>query len=671
MAVLAAPSARAADTSSDSTNYIDLSAGGASVSGDTAAYQKRFDLNKNGYGGVDGFNFEKDLGRDTTLTANGHAIVGNQDYLLNFKITRDGVGFVDFGYKAFRTWYDGSGGYFPPSNLFFPPSNDNPYIDRTDLWLGFGITPESGPQFNFRYDYTTRKGITDSTSWGDTNLTAGLGTRNVIPSFETVDEHRNILDATLWQDGANTNWNLNAHYEADALNNALNVHRQPGASADRYLTQDNNAKPDIFNTHGSIDTKLAQNMIFTAGAGFFNINTAFGGSRIYGPEYDPVYDPLYANRQRYDEGFTNLSGSAQMQQSMANVSLMYTPTPTWTIVPSLLGEKVSWDANSAFTSTNVVGGPVTTDNQSSDSNQNLRDLTGSLEARYTGIKNFVFNAKGELVTSYGMLNQDLYEVATGVDTSFRTTNYRRNAQQLSLTANWYPQANLNYTAQYYYKGNQNGYITPRNSVVPGSGYPGLIAHEDFTTNDVNARVTWRALSQLRLVTRYDFQDSSIHSQEVGLAYIESSTMKTHIISETATWNPLMRWYVQASVNVVYDQLKTPASQLVGNAAGLVLNSDNNYINGSLSTGYAVDDKTDVVLNYTYYHATNYVDNSLRSTAFGQGGDDHYASITWSRRISPQLKYAITYAYSENHDNTSGGNTNYHANLIYTTMSYHF
>ena len=275
----------------ESGNFIDFTAGGASVNGDSAAYQKRMDLNKNGFGGVDGFYYQKYMANNVTLTAKGHALVGNRDYLVNLKLSKDGVGFLNFGYSTFRTWYDGNGGYFPTSNFFYPPVSNDMYIDRSDVWFAFGLTPETGPQFKFRYDYTTRKGMVNSTSWGDTNLTGGRGTRNVVPSYETIDEHRSIFDATLWQDTEKTDWLLNAHYEADKLDNAVNVHRRPGESANRYLTQDNKAKPDIFNTHGTIETKLNNQLLLTAGAAYFTIDTDFSDSRINGINNQPNNQP--------------------------------------------------------------------------------------------------------------------------------------------------------------------------------------------------------------------------------------------------------------------------------------------------------------------------------------------------------------------------------------------
>jgi hypothetical protein len=262
-----------------------------------------------------------------------------------------------------------------------------------------------------------------------------------------------------------------------------------------------------------------------------------------------------------------------------------------------------------------------------------------------------------------------------VDSPYRTTDYRRDTQRIDFNANWYARSNLSYSLQYYWQGKQDSFRNSRDSVNPtppsGDRYPGYIANQDFVTNDVNVRVSWRPMLNLRLVTRYDYQDSTIQTQALGLNSVESAKLATNILSETATWNPLARWYLQGSVNVIYDQLKTPASTLTGNAGGIVLNSDNNYVNASLSSGYVIDDQTDLTVEYDFYRSDNYVDNSNRSTAYGASGQEHYVSVTWSRRISPRTQLAVKYAYADNNDETSGGNNNYHAHLIYTKLTYHF
>ncbi|MDD2765790.1 MAG: hypothetical protein PHE83_17645 [Opitutaceae bacterium] len=663
-----------------SANYLALSAGGALQTGDRAGFQKRYGLNKSGFGGIDGFNFTRDLDKSTTLTASGHAfLIGNNDYLLDLRVTREDVGFINIGLKGFRSWFDGNGGYFPPNSQSFNLYDADLHVDRSNLWLEAGYVPAEGPHFNFRYDYLTRKGLKDSTIWGDTSLTAGNGTRAIAPAFLRLDEQRHILNASMFKDGEGTNWNITTRYEASKLDNAREIRRRPGESTvDRDVTQKDGVDSDLFMVHSSFEKNLSERLLLTSGAAYYTIDTTLEGSRIYGTSYDPVFDPAYARRQYHDEGFYDLEGGTQMRQTMATLSLMYTPNEVWAIVPSLRAEKTTWDADADFIETAVGAAPALAmgyEDLNSESNKNWRELAATLETRYTGIKNWTFNARGELISSYGTLSEDLIELETGVDALYRTTNFRRDAQKIALTGNWYARPGLSFSAQYYWKGRQNSFNNTRTSVNPaptsGDRYPAYITNQDFETNDLNLRATWRPLSTVRLVTRYDYQESTIRTQEIGLPSAQSGKLTSHVISETATWNPLARWYLQGSANVVFDQTVTPASTLTGAAEGIVLNSDNNYINAAVSTGYALDDKTDVTVDYNFYRANNFVDNSNRSLPYGASATEHYVSVTWQRRVSPRMQYAIKYAYADNDDKTSGGLRNYRAHLLYTKIQYYF
>ena len=67
-------------------------------------------------------------------------------------------------------------------------------------------------------------------------------------------------------------------------------------------------------------------------------------------------------------------------------------------------------------------------------------------------------------------------------------------------ANWYARPGLTFAAQYYFKLRINDYDAVRdntpNTLTSGDRYPGYITDQDFETNDLNFRVTWRARSAL-------------------------------------------------------------------------------------------------------------------------------------------------------------------------------
>ena len=54
-----------------------------------------------------------------------------------------------------------------------------------------------------RYAHEFRKGLKDSTEWGDSNLTGGFGTRSIVPTFYNIDEKRDIF-----QGDVNPTWRI-------------------------------------------------------------------------------------------------------------------------------------------------------------------------------------------------------------------------------------------------------------------------------------------------------------------------------------------------------------------------------------------------------------------------------------------------------------------------------
>lgn len=665
-------SAGAAEPTYD--NYIDFAAAGASTSGDSASRQKILHRSDGGSGGIEGFHYETDFNKTTSLTLDGHAIAGDNDYLFDFKLAKEDVGFLALGYKSFRSWFDGHGGYFAPNGLSFQLYDNELHVDRSDLWFAGRLNTPGDTRLDFRYDFTTRKGLKDSTSWGDTNATAGFGTRAIVPAYLRINEHRHIFTARLSKDAEPTSWAIDGRVEKTSIDNDREMQRAPGEKSNRYVTQKDASDSDLFMVHGFIERQFTEQLSMSTAVAHYDIDTNISGSRITGLSYDPVFDPVYASRQNHDEGFYDLRGDATMRQTIANLNVMYQPTATWTIVPSLRAEKTTWGISDEYVETSVDANlAMAQDENRGESNRNLRSLTECLDARYTGIANWVFTFDSQWLQSYGTLAEDLIALETGVDTLFRTTDYRQDEQKYTATAHWYAKPGLSFTGQYYWKGRQNSFNDTRDStaLTGGDRYPAYIAKQDFETNDFNLRMTWSPVAKVRLVTRYDFQDSTVRTRAAGLTFIESSDMTSHIISETATWNPLTRWYVQLSGNLVYDQMTTPASDLTGKAGGLVLNSDNNYVSSSVTTGYVLNDQMDLVGNYDYYHANNYVDNSNLSLPYGATATTQVIGLTLNRRINARTSYTIRYAYVDSDDVTSGGINSFRAHTVYGTVKYRF
>jgi hypothetical protein len=662
-------------------NYIDLSFGHTQQSGDRAGFQKAQQVNKDGYGGIEALHYTGSLSDTTSYLLEGRAMAGNQDYLFDLTFTNDDLGHLKFGYERFRVYYDGSGGFLPSRNFRLPIYNEEFAIDRGNLWFEAAYLAEDKPQFVFRYDYFTRKGKKDSTSWGDSALATGTtATRALIPSFWQIDEKRHMFTADLSQKKDNSKWALGVRSDRGEYENARKIYRRAGEpTAQRRLTHKEGQDFDLFQARGSYENKIHDKLLVTTAVARTTIDTTLSGSRIYGADYDAIYDANFANRQGRDEGFFDLHGEAEMKQTVGTLSARYEPTETLVIVPAARFETIDWTNMAHFEETNVgttsARIPVV-EAVGADSEKDWQVVGASLESRYTGIKNVSLNLKGEWTKSEGDLTEErILEPGTthAVVTIDRDTNFERNTHKYAATANWYARPGTTVAVQYYYKLRTNDFRSSRDSSVSTSDrYPAYIANQDFETNDFNIRLSTKLTDRIRSVTRYDYQKSTINTQDIGLSFVESSSLDTQVLAQSVSWQVQDRWYLQASVNAVWDELTTPAAMATGAAANLVKDSAANYTFFSLASGYALDEESDLYFDYTISQSKDsWVDNSALTVPFGSDYKTQLASVTWSRRLDRNIWVTFKYAYAKNDDVPNGGYADYEAHMLYGKMQYRF
>ena len=190
------------------------------------------------------------------------------------------------------------------------------------------------------------------------------------------------------------------------------------------------------------------------------------------------------------------------------------------------------------------------------------------------------------------------------------------------------------------------------------------------TYDGNCRVTFRPLQNVTLISRYEYQLSTIDTTPdpaSGFGEVESSRMISHVIAQDVSWVPWSRLSLQAGFNYVLSTTKTPASD----ATAAILNAQNNYWTVNFSSGLVLDDKTDLNLNYFYYQADDY--RTTPSSA------SHWAPArvnTASRPRSPGastriLRLNLKYGYYNYKDALVGGTGNFEAQMVSASLQYRF
>jgi hypothetical protein len=683
-------------------NWIELGVGGTIVNGDNAQFEQEHRLPANtAFGGIQDLHFEGPLGKDGLFSVDGHAIWDTNDYDITLQLSKAKLGYIKAGFTEFRSWYDGNGGFFPHNDVFFDPPFPEMHIDRGDAWIELGLRAPNWPEITIRYEHEFRFGQKDSTIWGDTSLT-GLpqppfnSTRKLVPSFRDIDEKRDIFSFEASQTFGNTDVLLGMRYEHNTNDYSLNMERGAGQlppvvpppGQQRKVTQQQNDDVDLFSGHGITETRITDNLWFTAGYSYTTLQNDLSGTRIFGTHWDEAFgEPVPTLGQR-DHAFIDLAGTAQIKEHLVNANLFWMPLDSLVILTGFRYTHENFDADSSFLAEEPVRNtpPFTPDNPrggfhygpgiptNGARNADYDLFAQRVELRFTGIKDWLFYFEGEWEEEYGHVNefQTMDEAEAPLD---KDTNAL--GQKYTIGFNWYPMMRLNLSGQYFHR------IASYDEDIHTAQFPRLI-DQDWNIDDFNFRITFRpkipaCLGTLALVTRYDFVHTSIDGQwEIFsdgelLAELQTGEIKRHVISESLNWNPLARFYLQANFSYVLNQTDTPANNidLVPNEGATVVNFRNDYWTVTSGIGYIIDDKTNFYSDFSFYCANDHFKNPAVAMIYGLGATEYTASATLTRQLTKQTRLLLRYGYFNYRDVTSGGHNNYRAHSLYSGLQVRF
>src|SRR6185503_15858741 len=262
----------------------------------------------------------------------------NNDYLAKLRVEKRDKGYVSTGYREFRTWYDGTGGFFPQNRLLISYFDEDLALDRGEAWFEAGLRVPNVPNVTARYTHLFRDGTKSSTAWGDTALT-GAGLRNIVPSFWNIDERRDVLDLDVAHRIRTADVGVGFRYESSDIDDSLNARRRPGETQDRFFTQKNGTESDVYDTHAFSTMPLGERVTLSTSYAFASVENDLGGSRIYGAQFNPVFDATFPNRQPFDEGFLDLDGATQLRQHVGTLTVQGRPTKDFHVTGGLRVER--------------------------------------------------------------------------------------------------------------------------------------------------------------------------------------------------------------------------------------------------------------------------------------------------------------------------------------------
>ena len=677
--VLGAQAARAGDAitpeqwyeggTNTCNNWIELSTGALLTQGNANQATQGKQLNTGVFGGIEDLHYESQVARKTTFTLDGHSIFDDHDYSVSLGLVRDDLGFVRVHFENFRTWDSGTGGYIPATQLSYALPGDALALDRGLITFEAGLTKPDLPQITFKYSHSYRTGDESSTLWGPVHNPSG-NIYNVYPEIYAIDEKSDTFQLDLTHHYKELNYGVGVSYETGNLNDADKLTFWQGEPIQQKVTDQQGTSYDMLSAHAFAESWIKDNLFLSTGFMFANLDDTFTGSQIYGDDFDVAYSPAYPG---LDYGYIKLNGGAHEQQYVMNVNLMLLPTKTFTISPSIRVQKEDWNADASGL------GTLGTDTQDFNSNSGYDslDVCERLDLRYTGVTNWVFNAGGQWTEGQGNLHENggLTQVngIGPIPVKFATDDSYL-FQKYFASARWYPVRQASVDIGGYYKINQynndNTLDNTPNNLSTGNAYPGFILYQGFETLDGNIRLTLRLPKNITLVSRYEYQYSTISTEPdpvSGLSEVDSSKMYTQIIGQNVNWTPLNWLGLQVGFNYVLSTTKTPTSDYTQ----AVLNSQNNYWTVNFNSTLVLDDKTDLNLGYFYYRADDGQNNIVGGVPLGADTEEHSVTATLVRRITQNLRLNLKYAYTHYDDLASAGHFSYDAQVIFASLQYRF
>src|SRR5208282_3721619 len=416
--VLGAPAARAGDAitpeqwyeggTNTYSNWIELSTGAMLTQGNANQATQGKQLNTGVFGGIEDLHYESQVAKKTTFTLDGHSIFDEHDYSVGLGLVRDDLGFVRVHFEDFRTWDSGSGGYIPTGQLSYALPGDPLALDRGLISFEMGLTKPDVPQITFKYSHNYRNGDESSTLWGPVHpypLKSPTTVFRAYPGIDSINETSDTFQLDLTHHYKKVNYGAGVSYETGNLNDANELTFWQGEPIQQRATEQQGVSYDMFSTHAFAESWIKNTLFLSTGFMYDNLDETFTGSQIYGEDFDVAYSPLYPG---LDYGYTSLNGGARENEYIMNANLMWLPTKTFSIVPSVRVQKDDWNTSSAGTGTlyDPSANQGETQPFNSNSGYDSLDVCERLDLRYTGVTNWVLNLGGQWTEGQGNLHEN-------------------------------------------------------------------------------------------------------------------------------------------------------------------------------------------------------------------------------------------------------------------------
>ncbi|MBN1848136.1 MAG: hypothetical protein JW932_06075 [Deltaproteobacteria bacterium] len=626
---------------------------GSVINGDEGKYQEDWWTSDGWSGGLEKLSFSDTYEDDVFMSLEGRVIVPDKDYLIKMDVKRPETVFFRVGYSERRKYYDGTGGGFIPFHMHPFELRKDLHLDIGHFYLEAGLDIPDKPSITAAYEHRFKDGDKSSTEWGAVTLNGT--TRNIFPSFKSIDEEVDILRIKV--DHA-----IGGIYVIDTLQyeryNAditkfeeeRNLDTQ---SVETIKVNESNDHDAFFNTF-YLEKQFNKRFFWSMGYLFTHLDGSSGfhmQTLPFGP------DP-------FDKAWTAQRISVDREAHVINSSIRIGPYANVHFYGGIQAEtnETNGDTDAVLTETDFGGTAVSP--EAVISTQSKKDgLEETAGIRYTGLVYTTAYVEGKWVQSGTDLSET--EVEDGVLGFRRQTDAEVNREQYSFGINTSPFRNSTFSVRYR-EGRRNNDYNHVADTEPG--YSAFITDQTINKDDVSVRWTLRPASMLQWSLSYRFLtvEMETRSDTGASGSILSGAYEANVYSTGFTLTPHSKIYFTGRFS--YHDAETTSFQ---NNIPSVLTFKGDVFEMLLTSGFAVNRHTNLNVEYLFSRSENFENYSSDGLPFGLNNKRNGVLASLSRSIGEKIVIGLRYAYYRYDEENIREVDNYEAHLFGAELEFKF
>jgi hypothetical protein len=221
--------------------------------------------------------------------------------------------------------------------------------------------------------------------------------------------------------------------------------------------------------------------------------------------------------------------------------------------------------------------------------------------------------------------------------------------------------------------------------VENEGYSAFIKEQKFDTDEITAKLTIRPSTRISVALQYqlvstdiDTETDSVPALGIPAGTVSSGNYDANVYSISVTVTPVARLYLTGSFSfhdtrtIAYDHNARSVITYRGDVYSVIA-----------SSGYALDNKTDLNVQYNFSRSDNSENNSFDNTppggsvnndyglALGLDNERHGVVATLTRKITDNIIARLRYGFFYYDENSNGGYDDYTAHLVSGACTFRF